>query len=98
VLDGLGLADDCRWLVGGDTLSVRKPDPGPVEYVMEQAGVGPERTLLVGDSETDVATARAAGCSVVVFRYGYNQGFEGADVQPDAFVESLPGIGIAESA
>lgn len=98
VLEGLGLDGDCRWLVGGDTLATRKPDAGPVNHVMAQAGVGPAQTLLVGDSETDVATARAAGCSVVVFRYGYNQGFEGADVQPDAFVESLPEIGIAESA
>lgn len=98
VLAGFGLDRDCRWLVGGDTLATRKPDSGPVNHVMAQAGVGPAQTLLVGDSETDVATARAVGCSVVVFRYGYNQGFEGADAQPDAFVESLPEIGIAESA
>lgn len=97
VLDGLGLGDAFQWVLGGDSLPEKKPDPAPLRYVMEAAGVTPAETLLVGDSETDVAAARNAGCSIVVARYGYNQGFEQESAQPDVYFDALSEIRIPES-
>jgi phosphoglycolate phosphatase len=49
----------------------RKPDPAPLLRVIERLGVPPDDALYVGDSETDVITARNAGVSVMLVNYGY---------------------------
>ena len=67
----LGLAKRFPVIVGSDTLPVCKPDPRPLFHAIERAGGAPEGTLYVGDSETDVKTARAAGIPVVVVDWGY---------------------------
>ena len=56
-------------LVGADTLPVRKPDPAPYRAAVERAGGTLSRSFLLGDTETDVLTARAAAvpCALVTF-------------------------------
>ncbi|RZV37103.1 MAG: phosphoglycolate phosphatase [Chromatiales bacterium] len=54
---------------GGDL--PRKPDPAPLLRVIERLGVPRDDTLYVGDSETDVATARNAGVDVMLVKHGY---------------------------
>jgi phosphoglycolate phosphatase len=49
----------------------KKPDPRPLLAVLESLEASPEGALYVGDSETDVQTARAAGVSVAVVSHGY---------------------------
>jgi len=58
-------------VVGGDALPVRKPDPGHLLAVLERAGAQPDAAVMVGDSATDVAVARAAGARVVLVAFGY---------------------------
>jgi len=53
----------------------RKPDPGGLRAIMEQAGAAQERTLYVGDTDTDMKTGRAAG----VFTIGCAWGFRDED-------------------
>ena len=67
----LGLSERFPVIVGADTLPVRKPDPKPLFHAIERIGGTPEATLYVGDSETDVKTARAAGIPIVVVDWGY---------------------------
>lgn len=69
-----GLAPYFDLVVGGDTLERKKPDPLPFEFACARFGVSPAEALVVGDSENDVAGARAAGCPVVCVPYGYNEG------------------------
>ena len=49
----------------------RKPDPAPLLRIIERLGVSPGDALYVGDSETDVITARNAGVPVMLVNYGY---------------------------
>lgn len=86
LLAALGLAGHFRVIVGGDSLPRRKPDPLPVRHVLEQLACPVEAALLVGDSVTDVDTARAAGCRVVAVSYGYNQGLPVEQLAPDRVV------------
>ena len=58
-------------VVGGDTFGFRKPDPRALEAAVSRAGGGPGRSVLVGDSRTDVETARNAGAPVILVTYGY---------------------------
>ncbi|MDX1633566.1 MAG: phosphoglycolate phosphatase [Marinobacter sp.] len=75
--------------VSGDTLPVRKPDPAPLHHAMEFLGGGIGSTLMVGDSITDVRSARNAGIPVVAVRYGYNYGGTADDLGADIVVDSL---------
>jgi phosphoglycolate phosphatase len=55
----------------GDTLPAKKPDPLPVWHALAHFGVPAASALLVGDSDIDVRTARAAGIAVWGVSYGY---------------------------
>ena len=51
----------------------RKPDPAPLLEVVAELGASPQDALMAGDSEADVACARAAGMPVLVVDFGYSR-------------------------
>lgn len=61
ILDGLGITPRLVGVIGGDSLPRRKPDPGGLDALRALSSTPRERTLLVGDSDIDLATARAGG-------------------------------------
>ncbi|MBP0481920.1 HAD hydrolase-like protein [Sagittula salina] len=69
VLTSLGVRDLFGALVGADTLPTRKPDVAPFWAAVDRAGGARDRSVLVGDSDTDRNTAAAAGrpCILVTF-------------------------------
>ena len=80
-------------LVGADTLAVRKPDPAPYRAAVQRAGGG-ARSMLIGDTETDRETARAAGVPCVRVTFGPD-GRSVADLAPEALLdrfEDLPAL------
>lgn len=74
---------------GGDSFARKKPDPLPLQATCQALGSAPPRTLMVGDSSNDAAAARAAGCPVVLMRYGYNHGEPVEAVDADGCFDSL---------
>jgi phosphoglycolate phosphatase len=66
----LGLASYFFAIYGGNSFATKKPDPEGLRQLMREAGVGPEETLMVGDSEVDILTARAVGAWSLGCRYG----------------------------
>ncbi len=58
-------------VLGGDALAIRKPDAGHLLEVIRRLGHSPSVSLMVGDSATDVATARNAGIPVIAVDFGY---------------------------
>ncbi len=89
VLAALRLSRHVDLLIGGDSLPTRKPDPAPALHALFHFNVAPTDALFVGDSATDVATARAAGCAIVCVRDGYNHGTPAEELGADAVVDSL---------
>ncbi|MCA0433677.1 MAG: phosphoglycolate phosphatase [Proteobacteria bacterium] len=71
LLQELGQGRRFPVIVGGDTLPVMKPDPAPYLEVARRLGVDPARTMMFGDSETDILTAKNAGVPVVAVTFGY---------------------------
>ena len=71
MIGDLGLDHFGDSVVGGDTFDYRKPDRRALEAAVSRAGGDPERSVLVGDSRTDVGTARNAGIPVILVTYGY---------------------------
>ena len=74
ILDGLGLSRFVAETVGGDSGFPKKPEPASLRHLMTKFGAAADRTVLIGDSRIDHETARRAGVSVCLARYGY--GFE----------------------
>lgn len=85
LLRALGVRDDFAALVGADTLPVRKPDPEPLRETVRRCGGDPARTVLIGDSDTDRNTARAAGVPSVLVTFG-PAGDDMAALQPEALL------------
>ena len=76
-------------LVGGDSIPQMKPAPEPLLHACRMLEASPGRSSMVGDSEVDVAAARAAGMPVYIVRYGYpGPGGLGA-LSCDAFIDSF---------
>ena len=73
VLEQLDLRRFFGSVVGGDRLAVRKPDPAPLRLCFEELGVSASGGAYVGDSETDEATAIAAGAPFLFFTGGYRK-------------------------
>jgi len=88
VLEGLGLLELFSQVIGGDTAYGRKPDPAGLLALAASARVGPEETMLVGDSAIDLATARRAGARICLARYGFGFRFNGSDFDGnEAFID-----------
>lgn len=73
LLDQLGLSGFFGAVVGGDSLLVRKPDPGHIHGTLDRLGSDFSWAAMVGDSANDVNAARAAGLPCVVVSFGYTQ-------------------------
>lgn len=89
LLQQAGLAEFFAMVISGDSLPKKKPDPLPLLHICQTLGVLPTEALMVGDSETDIQAALAAGCFVVTVPYGYNQGREIDSTTVDATIDNL---------
>jgi phosphoglycolate phosphatase len=89
LLKDLGIHDDFENIVCGDTLAKKKPDPLPLLHSAEVLGVEPEKSLMLGDSVSDVKAARAAGFQIICMSYGYNHGVDIRESHPDAVIDSM---------
>ncbi len=92
LLQAKGLDRFFSHVFGGDSFERKKPDPQPLLKTCEALGVDPAHALMVGDSSNDAQAARAAGCPVVLVRYGYNHGEPVDGVDADAHVDTLTQI------
>ena len=92
LLQAKGLDGLFTHVFGGDSFARKKPDPLPLLKTCEALGVQPFEALMVGDSSNDAQAARAAGCPVVLVRYGYNHGEPVDSVDADGHVDSLTDI------
>jgi len=89
LLDQMKIGRYFRWIIGGDTLPQKKPDPAALLFVMKMAGVSAGEALFVGDSRSDVQAAKAAGVKCVGLTYGYNHGRPILEESPSLVIDDL---------
>jgi phosphoglycolate phosphatase len=89
ILQTLGMTRYFEAVVCGDTTKTPKPAADPALHACRALGLEAPDALFVGDSQTDVLCARAAGCPVVCVRDGYNHGVPAAQLGADAVIESF---------
>jgi phosphoglycolate phosphatase len=73
LLEELKLADRFEAICGQDTFSIQKPDPEILRRTIAAAGGSLQRAIMIGDSATDIRTARAAGVPVIAVDFGYSE-------------------------
>jgi phosphoglycolate phosphatase len=73
LLDALGLSARFGAICGQDTFGTPKPDPEMLRKTILRAGGDPASALMVGDSATDIDTARNARLPVVAVDFGYTE-------------------------
>lgn len=78
-LDAVGLSERVETVVFAGHDCPAKPDPEPVERAVEILGADAARVVHVGDSASDVGSARAAGVGAVLVDDGGAAGAGGAD-------------------
>lgn len=89
LLEQYGLIGYFSVVLGGDSLSRKKPDPLPMLTACAQLEVSPEAAVAIGDSENDALAGRAAGMATLTVPYGYNHGQAVQTIKSDGIVASL---------
>jgi phosphoglycolate phosphatase len=87
LLDTLNLTRRFAAICGQDTFGMQKPDPEVLRRTVAKAGGEPGRAIMVGDSGTDVRTARAASLPVIAVTFGYSE-VPIESLQPDRLISS----------
>lgn len=86
LLKELGLDGRFAAIAGRDTFAVFKPDPLHLVETVRLAGGDPASAVMIGDSDTDVRTARAARIPVIGVTFGYTS-TPMVDLGPDVAID-----------
>jgi len=86
LLTRLGVLDAFAAMLGADSLDVRKPDPEHLRETVRRAGGDPAQSVLVGDSDTDRNTSKAAAVPSILVTFGPS-GDDMAALAPEALLE-----------
>jgi phosphoglycolate phosphatase len=91
LLGKLDLLKYFNLVIGSDTTSERKPSAIPVIHAVTKFGVGPQESIMVGDSNYDIEAGKKAGVKTVAVTYGYRerQYLMDADYMIDSIEELL---------
>lgn len=74
LVDFMGWRDRAGFVICGDTLPQRKPDPAPLLLACELCGVHPRHAVMVGDDPRDLDAGESAGVRIALAGYGYGAG------------------------
>ncbi len=86
IVEALGLGPYFFQVYGGNSFHTKKPDPAGVQALLEEASVFAEETIIIGDSDIDVLTARNAGIFSVGVTYGLSP-HTLQDAPPDVLID-----------
>jgi phosphoglycolate phosphatase len=94
LMEKLGVAKRFAFICGQDTFGVGKPNPKPLLGTIDAAGGASGRAIAVGDSVTDIKTARAAGLPIIAVDYGYTD-VPVAELGPDRVISHFSELAAA---
>ncbi|MBF7691367.1 MULTISPECIES: phosphoglycolate phosphatase [Acinetobacter] len=89
ILTQLNLIQYFPLVIGGDSLSEKKPSPMPLLYAIENFAIQSKHVLMIGDSKNDIKAARAAQIDCIIMSYGYNHGESIYDSHPQEVIDNL---------
>ncbi len=97
LLERLGIAERFAAIRGGDSFPYKKPNPAHLLDTIAAAAGAREQSVMVGDSRTDLDTARGADVPFIGVTFGYTP-VPMVELQPDVLVESFDAVLPADTA
>ncbi len=91
LLGKLGVLDRFAFVSGKNTFPVFKPDPGHLRLTIARAAGDPARAIMVGDSKTDIDTAKNAAIPVIGVTFGYTN-IHVRDLGADAVIDHFDAL------
>ena len=89
ILDKLGVADRFNIVIGPESLKKLKPDPEGILKVLDAFGEDPKKTIMIGDTYTDVEAGKAAGTYTCRVTYGIGSTEDLLKASPDYIVDDI---------
>lgn len=89
MLEELQVADFFEIILGGDSLPVMKPDPGPILHVLNHLGVSADKAAIVGDGTTDMEAGKAAKIWTCAVTYGLKKKEVLLKTNPDFMIDDI---------
>ncbi len=87
LLETLNIAERFKSIVGADSAIHKKPHQQHYLQAIEEANGNPQKSIMIGDSISDVGAARNAGAPVVIVSFGYTD-IAPRDLGPDAIIDN----------
>jgi phosphoglycolate phosphatase len=94
ILEHFGITKRFAAIAGRDSFPFHKPDPRHLTLTIEAAGGDPARAVMIGDSRTDILTARAAGIPCVCVPFGYTD-VAIETLEPDLIIQHFDALAAA---
>jgi phosphoglycolate phosphatase len=91
LLKALGQYDRFAFIAGKDTFPMFKPDPRHLTETIRMAGASALPAIMIGDSRTDIDTAKAAGVPSIGVSFGYTA-IPMADLEPDVLIDHFDAL------
>lgn len=92
MLEGLGIAPHFRVVLGGESTPNKKPHPEPLLSALQQLGVPPARSAIVGDHVNDILAGKAAGLWTCAVTYGLTDRAALEQTRPDLLLDRLESL------
>lgn len=89
ILEGLRIADFFKIILGGDSLPLMKPDPGPILHILDKLNASNEKTAIVGDGTTDIEAGKAANILTCAVTYGLKEKEVLLKMEPDFMIDDI---------
>ncbi|MFA5857694.1 MAG: HAD-IA family hydrolase [Elusimicrobiota bacterium] len=89
LLAKLGALDQFDIVVGMEDVEKCKPDPYPLLLVAKKYGIAPEKSVMVGDSPSDIQAGKAAGMFTVGLTFGMNPAEIVKSANPDYLLDDI---------
>lgn len=86
LLEALQINKHFSAIAGRDTFNVHKPHPDHLKGAIRLAGGTQEQAIMVGDSDVDIATAKAASIPIIAVSFGYTQ-VPVATLEPNSVID-----------
>lgn len=90
IMQRLQLADHFDLIIGGHPSRQLKPDPQPLQFILEHLNTPTAGALIIGDGENDLLAGHAAGIATCAALYGYRPAAMLLALRPDYTVQALP--------
>ena len=91
LLKQINIYDYFEYVAGGNTFDYCKPDPRHLTSVIEIMQGEIKKSIMIGDSETDANSARAAGITFILLKDGYTEK-KVSEIYHDHLIKDFKGI------